>query len=601
MINQREKRSISSLMVLVFLINFIGGCGLFDNNGSDSGAFSSDPLTKEEYRSAFEAGWNAAVKFLGESVAEAEQSDYIQSIEEEVELLTNGFAESIASDTVEQEKDIVSGRWSDEFLVEGTIDSEEAGLNYYSASDEMASEQAISILDTYIAYEEICKEEGGTPIPFQEYVETNGYGSDVSELASVYIGDKRIIPQDRLDDAVSYVLGDQESFEISGESAEWNDALSDIRNRVCNPTIVDQNTISDEEVQLATELASTGLFNPEKYGIKLTKAITPKYIIKQALLSEPQEDMMDVILKIGPDLFSITRELVKTGEIDIEQLTALGIDGLVQSAGAIIEGATACLIHTACKNGKFGPALKNLTKKDVATFVKITMQSIRYGYALYNGEITVEEYGDLVAESIIQYCQLAGGVAFRELLDGIPYAYEIGSMVGGMIAEVGINILKYAYDRIILKKQGAGGFEVILPVHKVIDNLKELPVDEWIDNLNIINRLSSAEDLTVSLWDDGNICIGYDGEYFCPVCEAVFNEQEGFNPNVGYWYCTNCGQATYDSDNVYNGEKYIDVMWFCDECGDFLNKQEGFTDTCGIWKCLNCGYENTISEEEIRE
>lgn len=589
-------------MVIICLSNYIGGCGFFDNKNSGTGA--SSPITKEEYRSAFEAGWNAAVGFLGESVAEAEQTETIQSIEEELEKLTGEFAESLSADTVRQEVESITERWNDEkneLLSVIETDSEEESMKYYTASDEVAAEQAMTILDVYVNYENECTESGGVPLTFQKYSNEIGYRSDISELVSLYLGEDRIIDSDQLTNALDYVCGTENGFVLQGESEDWNEAITKLRKRV-NGTEIDKTaTISNEELRIAMELTSTGKFDPDEYGISFAPVITPKYVIKKALSTEPQANLMDVVLKIGPDLFSIIREMVKSGQISIDELATLGIEGFIQSSGAMIEGATACLLKTACKKGAFGASLKDIAFGEVAAIVKITMQAIKYGYALYNGEISVDEYGNLMAENvIIVACKVAGGKTVKKLFPALPFAYSIGSMVGGLIGEVGVNIIKYEFDRIMMKIDGAGGFEAILPVNKIIDNIKTLPVDEWIDNIHIINRLSSAEDLSVSLWDEGDICIGYDGEYFCPSCGGVFNDQMGFDPNRGYWFCTECGQPTF-GDGVYSGEKYEDIMWFCDGCEDFLNMQDGFTDTKGTWKCLKCGYENTISEEDIWE
>lgn len=91
------------------------------------------------------------------------------------------------------------------------------------------------------------------------------------------------------------------------------------------------------------------------------------------------------------------------------------------------------------------------------------------------------------------------------------------------------------------------------------------------------------------------------GIYYCTACESILDVQFGFDPSVGYWTCTDCGQFLYDGDNenIYQGELFPDVMWYCDNCTAFLNEQKGFTDTKGSWKCTECGYVSEISEAMI--
>ena len=89
-------------------------------------------------------------------------------------------------------------------------------------------------------------------------------------------------------------------------------------------------------------------------------------------------------------------------------------------------------------------------------------------------------------------------------------------------------------------------------------------------------------------------------EHYCTCCGATLNEQEGFNPDLPVWTCTECGTQLYGED-VYDGELFPEVMWYCDQCEDLLNNQPGFRDDCGNWVCQKCGYENAINSDEIYE
>ena len=87
-------------------------------------------------------------------------------------------------------------------------------------------------------------------------------------------------------------------------------------------------------------------------------------------------------------------------------------------------------------------------------------------------------------------------------------------------------------------------------------------------------------------------------EYFCPNCDAILNDQPGFDPSEGYWKCTECGQML-TGDDIYDGEYFEGIVWFCDNCGALLNKQSGFSDTYGSWLCTECYHRNSITEDDI--
>ena len=61
--------------------------------------------------------------------------------------------------------------------------------------------------------------------------------------------------------------------------------------------------------------------------------------------------------------------------------------------------------------------------------------------------------------------------------------------------------------------------------------------------------------------------------YFCPHCGADLDDQDGFNPNTGYWTCKECGQFLTDPEiDVDKSSRFDGVGWFCDNCGAFLRQ-----------------------------
>lgn len=88
-----------------------------------------------------------------------------------------------------------------------------------------------------------------------------------------------------------------------------------------------------------------------------------------------------------------------------------------------------------------------------------------------------------------------------------------------------------------------------------------------------------------------------DEEYFCPHCGAILNDQDGFDPSLSSWICTNCHKQLVGEDS--GSDFFGDTVWYCDNCGAVLNDQKGFTETEMSWKCEKCGYENSITEDDI--
>jgi len=93
----------------------------------------------------------------------------------------------------------------------------------------------------------------------------------------------------------------------------------------------------------------------------------------------------------------------------------------------------------------------------------------------------------------------------------------------------------------------------------------------------------------------------------CPNCNAVLNDQEGFDPYLRAWKCTVCNTVmvkdeddemfSFNPETAFEGARFPGWYWYCDNCDAFLNSQEGFDDHLDSWKCTICGYETPISAE----
>ena len=90
-------------------------------------------------------------------------------------------------------------------------------------------------------------------------------------------------------------------------------------------------------------------------------------------------------------------------------------------------------------------------------------------------------------------------------------------------------------------------------------------------------------------------------EYYCTNCNAILNDQPGFDPSLGVWTCTECGQTLYGDEVAETMTLFPDGVWYCDSCGAVLSLQPGFHDTCRTWECTECGYMNPINEDELYE
>ena len=231
-----------------------------------------------------------------------------------------------------------------------------------------------------------------------------------------------------------------------------------------------------------------------KYGL-----LTPKYILKQAIGAGAQAAIINTAFAIGPDVYAILVDAAKTGKIDEKKLMETGIEGVLAGSEGFVEGSVSSAIVIASQSGKFGRSYKNLAPETVGTLTVLIVDSIRYGYQLSEGQITEEEYGDLMAqEIIIALASQTTGALVQALFPFIPFAYVAGSMAGAMLASAGYS----AGKDLILEVRGENGFETVVPEsHSSGQSL----ATSFMSNIKLKDTISEFKHKTVATIGNGKI------------------------------------------------------------------------------------------------
>ncbi|MBO4927742.1 MAG: hypothetical protein J5379_05770 [Clostridiales bacterium] len=606
---KRIVRTFSVFLSLIIIVYSVSACSL--------GSFLKKNGT------GFVEGWKAVDEYLGTKITEKVDDDYLNQVAQYMGVAEQSDdKDKNSSLSIEEKALYAEERWtssndnidsladsslySSTRLVNKLFESKKNANyvtdethnryiceNYYDSSSDVATEQAIVILESYRNH--INESKTDKNIGFQQFCEEYGYNSEIQYLYNVNSDSARVIPEELFDDAVNFLKGKVDVLED-----RCSEILVRLKIRLNNPDENQTIPFTVDELRAVAELAYEGDFVPEDFGLLKSQIVTPKYLIKQAINGGLSSETVEVALSVGPDLFSFIRWSLMNGKLNVKQLINDGIDGLFASSIGYIEGAVCNLILSKCIDGIFKDGLAGISPKALAAIARVTKEAISYGYALEKGDITPLEYGDLIAEVIIvESCKTAAGVALESILPAMPMAYTIGSFVGGMLAKTGYDIVKGAIKQIVGFFAGLGGFECFV-CDDERDDLYAIS-NENIMEASIFFELSSAKDLSINLDGEGKINIGLDGEFYCTNCGALLNDMEGFDPQEGYFYCEDCGMLLYDGNTVYSGERYPDVIWFCDKCGDCLSKQEGFSDLNDEWICKKCFHINAISEDEILE
>lgn len=484
--------------------------------------------------SKFKAGWDAATDWMGAAYSAASfeafmQTDYIQGVSNAINDL--GASINSAKGSVRgiaQEAGFAAEKWhAGTFNIDaaargssykarvvgstelGSADivtdyGEEASLKYYNSGRGSAQAQAKTLIEAY--HNSGAAKTGQS---FEKYLDSHGYDSEAyNKLLPLYDGQMRIIPTDQMSEAKAYLQGRIDKLStIPGPQAEqlssvYQQTLDGLKDRLVSPDgSTSSKPMSYEEMQAIAELSQDGSFKPEDFGLTVSQVIPPKYILKEAMGTGLEVGAMKTLFTIGPDVYAIIAEAIKTGNIDQSKIKDTGIEGIISMSEGFVEGSLSRIVIQACQEGLLGEALKNASPNVVGSIVFLTIEAVISGYSLAKGEITPEEYGNMMADRImITVLAMPVSAAILWFLPGAKLFTLIGCLAGGMIASGGYTLAKEA----VLEFVDGGGFEAIIPVG-IADKIET--VKDKVANMNWSGQLSNLKEYAVSTASNGYITI----------------------------------------------------------------------------------------------
>ncbi len=517
----------------------LSACGLANKaqkaaNKIKTGVSSAANSVSNWYKSLnmdrFEEGWDTAVKFAGNVYATAVSADYVAQVGSAINDLkvsmnsAEGSARGIA-----QEAGFVAEKWASgtfntnaaasgsEYSTDvpnshalGSADvttnwGEEYSLKYYDIARDGAQAQAESMIEAYRDYCSGSK----NPISFDEYMTKKGYDPNTQDalLASIYEGQVRIIPPEQMAEATAYLQGRIDKLSaIDGDVASartktYQETLSNLRDRIEAPDGTQSTELSAADAKAIAELSQEGEFKPEDFGYSVTEVIAPKYVVKQAIGTGAEVALLRTVFTVGPDLVSLVVEALKEGDVDEKQLKELGIEGAINAAEGFVEGSVSSTVVTLCKSGALGEALKSAQPNIVGALVFLTIEAMIAGYSVVNGDITLEQYGAIMADrTMITMLDIPTTMAIMAILPATKLFMLVGGLVGCILAATGYTIGK---ESVIAFVDG-GGFEAFVPEEKA-NPLKTLSAT--VASMNLKDELSDLKDHSVTTLSSGLIKI----------------------------------------------------------------------------------------------
>lgn len=529
----QNNKLFAVVLVVAMVLGLFSGCSFRKLSGKEAfceGWYSI--IEKPEmsaYSADFSAGWDAVKQFAINLYSATTANDYVRSVGNAIQKLEDGINKSAKSarDTA-REAGFAAEEWAagtfninaaangsdisaevvgsnatgspDIILSDGT----EAQSKFYKNARGSIGEASVTFLKKYIKYCNKTKDKA--VLSFKEYYEKYGY--EVAdkvigqELKPLYKDMQRIIPEDQMDNAVKFLKGKIKKLEVKGQNAEaLKTTLDNLKDRLKASDGTESKPITLEEMKAITELGKEGKFIAEDFGITLSSAVSIKYILKQAIQNAAKVGAIATAITLGPELYNLASQAIKNKELKAADIVSFGLEGSKDLAETTFGGASTSLLYTTCSSGKLGKSIQqSASPMLIAALVVVMMDAVRYGYALSKGEITADDFGNLVAQSVVTVAAGTGmaGV-LSQFLGATPVVYIAGSMVGAIIGSAGYDLAKKA----VLEMVDGNGFEVLVIKNTVKRRLSV--ITEKITALDFKSKATDLKNMVVSTFGDGTI------------------------------------------------------------------------------------------------
>jgi hypothetical protein len=188
-----------------------------------------------------------------------------------------------------------------------------------------------------------------------------------------------------------------------------------------------------------------------QFGLSLDQLVTNEYIFRQALKTGYTSAITTLVLQLAPEIFKSIDYLIKSGEIDKEQLEKTGLTLLSASSEGFIRGSVSSALTIAYMSGRLGTVLSGIGEDAIpgviGSMTVIVIDAIKDSVRVASGKMAYEEMGEHLLRSIIVSASgVAAGTLMQTLLTGAPtLGYMLGSFVGSAVASLVVDSAEKAF------------------------------------------------------------------------------------------------------------------------------------------------------------
>lgn len=376
-------------------------------------------------------GWDFSNKILGGNIAVDISEVYVKAVNNEIEKLTNDMLslQTRSGSTDASLSGFVSEYWHAQTFNINAVAQHSEHRAYTLGSTEYGSVDVATNFGKNYGLKYLKNAE--------KSVKAQASYSRESGIPK-YLGQERLIPTDQLNKGKEIANKEYiRNIDIRPEvSQSYKETYVRLTDRVNDSEGVESIPLSKEESMNQARDIKDGSYNPENYGVTLDNTIKAQQIVKDAIDTGLSTAMVTIAIQIAPEIYKAIDYLIKNKEIDIHQLKTIGVKTISSGAEGFLRGFISYSLLIMCREGKFGPNLKQISPLGLASTVAILLETVKNGIMVALGKMTVKDMGNRFVDGVITttgYITGAkiGGAIGQALGFELPiFGYILGSLIG---------------------------------------------------------------------------------------------------------------------------------------------------------------------------
>ena len=276
-------------------------------------------------------------------------------------------------------------------------------------------------------------------VSFEEWAAYVGRaGARPSDL--LYEGQFGLVAEDKLDackNEVFKLIAKNKALGKESEVVRWEKVADSLTDRVRGDRGVEGRPMTVAEARRkAIDVSSGKALDPADDHMTASEVIRVQNVLQQSLKAGATAAVVSAALKVAPEIYRAIDRLIAEGELDEENIRAIGAATLDGGATGFVNGtATAAITAMACK-GAFGQTIMGAASKAmgptvIGTLVVMTIETCKDAYLMARGEKTQQDFADGVVQGAFTSAVTLVGAGIASIVTGgaaIPML--IGSIVG---------------------------------------------------------------------------------------------------------------------------------------------------------------------------